>query len=1256
MACKTYAELMKEIKPLMVGESQEAVDKAVREALEMDYVERVDAYESNRGWALDTLNSVQPRINGKAPVELVDIKEYDTEFEISFRYKKDGKTGKVYKTTVGEYGGVFTFNEGVTFNGTVRELKQLYSDKDFINEGTTGYEQLDIDVMNEPEKMKDLARELAEFGTTDDWHKNELLANLDGIVDTMREAIPNMAIHLNRHAGKTGGVMNLDPANTTMHVGISEHDTRKTPLEVYVHEMYHAITAYAIKSRDAKISESLRRLREVHEHFMSDMTLEKFMAENEGLSEEYAKEILAYFNDADVGQHEFVAYAMTNKYVMNSLSKMKVAKKAEEHTDWASKLVAHVRQLFNRVVAFVRKEPKNANAYETMAFVVNELAQVNNRAHEVKREHLLQRFMRPFVAVEDGMKGFADKQAKKLAKMDIGTTGGTKFGAAKVWTKAIARSFVDEKMKRLVEQQMSFFGMKPEGTMQTVMRDMSESDDYADAVEKLGLVAQNIDQQRDYHFTAVALSLKEAFDKELSDDEMIALTSFVLDSDLSSIYEGLDLGRITEEGYAKGEIAKLEKKLAKEVDALDLNYYKVQAQGLGYFMQTGRANETQLLNAGNIAKKLNSVRRDDEVSASVIETIDKLASWHALSYTKEADLDLVSTLVDMDEKNGIDTIVAYAQGHKDKAEKSLFGLESDKYKLVKGYSKEIFDRDVDVKVGRIVDKREMEKRGFKLVKEFEVDSRFVGSEKLGMYISTTQVVQDLHRVTFRYTDKTMKGTSLTQRRMIEATDEDAGVVLDKAKSDIAKVGRDMTRQVAKTHKGEVGFVEPKEALVAVLNNKGEVADYRFMMSKADKERYLKMDRRSINVLGRMYASTYDKEMTPKFNDVVMEAVEKDMVENYVPGKLMGKNLKEYIEIKGDTGNKEIEDLWRVLPRELKAKHKDGFAVRRDMMHSLLGFRDLTVVDAWGLNMMPTGAKHVARIAENIWKEIVKIAKVDIILRVPTVLIGNITSNFMYSVMTGHSPLEIAKLQMQGVRDLNEYIGIMKQIVQLEAKVAAKKATKVDVAKIARLKGHLKSNPAHDLIDEGFYTTIIEELGLDEFKTSNRLTELVDEKLKNYGILKDGVHWLYLSERTPVFKAMNMATQYSDFVARYAQYHLMVRKGVSKTKAAKTVRDAFINYNKPNSRAVEWANQMGLIMFTKYFTRIQKAIKAGAKDHPLKMLMAILGQEWIVGDLEDITDQSMMTKDLGNIFYSPLDTLMRIINPSAVEAVQAVARV
>ena len=78
------------------------------------------------------------------------------------------------------------------------------------------------------------------------------------------------------------------------------------------------------------------------------------------------------------------------------------------------------------------------------------------------------------------------------------------------------------------------------------------------------------------------------------------------------------------------------------------------------------------------------------------------------------------------------------------------------------------------------------------------------------------------------------------------------------------------------------------------------------------------------------------------------------------------------------------------------------------------------------------------------------------------------------------------------------------------------------------------------------------------------------------MIRNGVSFALLDNRTGYFKFMSNATQYSDFVARFAQLQLYKRRGMNLKKALNKVKDEFIFYARPNSKLVEWANQVGLL--------------------------------------------------------------------------------
>jgi hypothetical protein len=105
---------------------------------------------------------------------------------------------------------------------------------------------------------------------------------------------------------------------------------------------------------------------------------------------------------------------------------------------------------------------------------------------------------------------------------------------------------------------------------------------------------------------------------------------------------------------------------------------------------------------------------------------------------------------------------------------------------------------------------------------------------------------------------------------------------------------------------------------------------------------------------------------------------------------------------------------------------------------------------------------------------------------------------------------------------------------------------------------------------------------------------------------------------------------------------------------KKVLDAFINYSNPDSKLLQYMNDMGLVMFTKFALRMQKVLKEGVRDKPLNFLLVMFAQDFVIGDVADITDTSFFTRDWLGSFKNPLDNLTHALFPTMFE-VPAMAR-
>jgi hypothetical protein len=84
-----------------------------------------------------------------------------------------------------------------------------------------------------------------------------------------------------------------------------------------------------------------------------------------------------------------------------------------------------------------------------------------------------------------------------------------------------------------------------------------------------------------------------------------------------------------------------------------------------------------------------------------------------------------------------------------------------------------------------------------------------------------------------------------------------------------------------------------------------------------------------------------------------------------------------------------------------------------------------------------------------------------------------------------------------------------------------------------------------------------------------------------------------------FQAAIQATQYGDFVARYIKFkHDTEVKGKPEAEAIHDALAFFIYYDIPQNRYLQFMNDMGPIMFTKFFLRIQSIVARMYTQNPV----------------------------------------------------------
>lgn len=1361
MACKLPHEELNEIYKVLeskhTGEKLESAKAEMKSWYESERIQsmhesesedKTSEYDNAKTLSLNTVlfdkgSEIVVNNNGKKYVEKIESIKYlkDGKIEVIAQRKKESERNKyvldngINTETGVEIVALKSANELVQrYLEREKDISGLGSENGYRSESIReDFEKQNLDLVNNPDNMVSFMKELYDIDDVkiSDEHKARLEKVVGMLAGAGKNFIPDTFVYLNKQAEKNGGFIEFSGSKKGIYIGVGGNGLNRTEMsaaEAYVHELIHAATEYAKNNSKSEVAMTILRLQALREDAMKSLKYEDFLPDNQQYSSseeiESAKKTYEYLADPEVGLSEFIAMGMTNEKMIKKLEEIKVYRdKDVAFKGFFGALYEMVDKLLRFVMSASRHERPDIKGDELLIKLTMELAKANNKAMIAKKAGIASKVGDGILFLNDSvskfLKGFQTVIPSNVKPVDYTSS---KWEKTKWLSKNLFFLLSDEKARPHLENFMSeAMGRRPEGFTQTLIRDLREKDSFQRIIESLGLESGSIDRTREHEVQIVGSLILNAFDKHPTKEEQEAMTLALLDTDISTVYEKYGIEKMKkllgDNEALMNEISDVRDRVYKSaIDKKTANYYVSQSSGLGFYMATHKGNIAQLLNARNIANKLNT-EKPIKADESIVELIDELATLEALSYTSGSQIDIALKLIEKEEV-GVRNFVALHKSFKDRARRELFeskdkdgNIVEGYFNEIKGYTKEIFDSDVTIEVAPLKSRIEMEREGFTYVETLKKHKNDGSKETMALFVNDDKLTQSYNRTALRLTDMGRKGTTLLDVRY----KGDEALSKKLAEADVRKMNHDasvLINQMMDNPILEKG--EEDGMMIPIYNKNGVGINYRYMMSKKKKRELLKQDIRAAHVMGRMEASIKDKIDTKKFNDKVIDVLVADAAQNNFMSSQYGQwNNKEYYFIGPKATNPDAMEAWRVMPTAVKdrikfeieksirseAKKKGlklrrnkkgelvvestikmdetkdpdkntvdekleaqpkwltckykGLPFRADVMYGLFGFRDASIADMKLLSGFNSTIKHWIRLVELLWKEIVRVSKVNIIIKTPQVLIGNIVSNIALCVQLGINPIDAFKLQLDGVRSLRKYLNDETELEKLKLARDSGNITGVETKRINELENNLKDNPARDLFMSGLYQSIVEDASVGDLKSSSKLTRKIDEKLENFPeFVKNGVDMLFITERTKLFKMITFATQASDFAARYALIEGLKAQGVNKTEAMNTAKDAFIIYSNPDSKLFQYMNDMGLVMFTKYFMRIQRVISKGALDHPISFLLALIGQASIM-DIDDVTDQSMFSKDLTKMFYSPMDVLTQAVYPSSVEYAEAI---
>lgn len=1212
------------------------------------------------------LNLNSPRVDGK-PIEIISGTKFE-DGKVTYKVKyPNGK--KVYSVR----------SPRVSANQVdATELGRYGSEAGVNAEITKDHKRLKDEIWRDQTAAMKLFDELAGLDSTlDEKHKTELRELLEKITDPQKQVLNEFKVYINKKAEQNSGaaVMYSGKDYLVLNVAESSHSKQHiSAAEAYVHEMVHMSVEMARKYESGPLANVISDLNKLYEQAAKEVKIRDLVVDG---NMKQAERLWDYMFNNEDGISEFIAYGLTHKKLKEKLASIEVKTKDNKKPETIlQRITAGIVKLWDTIRSLASKNPESMHADERLAKLVADMWEHNNTSIE---EATLYAKMKAKAEqarqyVDDKLINLGTKSVDVLSKVYDKTVDVTKdvpgLGSAVRFvgtTAAFVSPFTDKvtteviaKVAREMELKFEDMGLgrlfRQEGSVQKILNYWRRDDNEVTWIEKLGLISQNIDRHRTNVIAGIGGELQAALEGT-SENEQRMLTEVLLDLDTRVLFEHYKYDEVKEmikdEAKLNTAIEKETKKLRSLVKTdMVYNYYKAQSKGLGHYLATHVSGSSLNRSAKHIVDMRGTgqselAKKDPLVNKNrqeVVKTVDRLATLEGLAKTNKASRDRVATLMDT-HKTGIESITAFHNTYV--LLNADYKRENEIYTpTVKGEVKDLKAGWVDyiVAPNKPDDIEAMKKRGFRYKGETAVRG-------MGMYTTMTAGMQKFEKGAAAKInpDKELHNVMGAETFL----QEDVSIGHKQGKKKVTNIHDMAIKDIKKQMLG--ASMPVMDGYIAMMEG-NYVTNYGISAEKDAYAEAVKQDRKSPVLLAKMLGEIQEKKEAIAINRVVLKEILKDMNANYRRGGegFGAKNKREYIEIGVDAkpdgeGAKEYSDsIWRDMPHSIKAeilkkpKGQRFIAVRRDMAAAYFGrrapsvlnikvpFKNATIAQIANRNGYEYIVEYL-KLAGDIWEEMVKILKIDTVIKTPKVLIDNIVSNIYLQSVLGQMPWDAIKGQIEMFKAAKEYLGMEREKLQLDIKIKSGKATREDKARMKRLIGMMKSSPVYDTVQAGMFTGIIDEVSLGGLQSSSRSEELV----KKYTgwvpeIVKDVGSALYISKDTWMFESLRMVLQYSDFVMRTSRYHYLVSQGTNKDVALKMVTDEAVNYNRDLGSSMQWLKSMGFWQFFHYFFGANKSIFEKLRTRPSAVLLMEMSS------ISNPTDAAFWHKNFGATMYGPAD--------------------
>ena len=825
-----------------------------------------------------------------------------------------------------------------------------------------------------------------------------------------------------------------------------------------------------------------------------------------------------------------------------------------------------------------------------------------------------------------------------------------------------------EELERIIDEIQNIRNESNKGQQTELDRILSEirgGDDASIPAFRLLRQSSKLEQNRRTAVREVGSQVINSFadGQNFSEAQKGALTATLVRTDLAALVNTFSMGEITElinnDLQREQEIGRLEQQLAQFGNkSRDGNYYIKQSKNLGYHMATGKtAGPNLMLNANNIARQYNT-KRTQPVSEQQVEQvkpiIDQLTSLYALRYTPVQSKTLARDITlnennRADQNNGVEFTLKLHKAMQEQSKEALFdGVETH---MRKGYNKDLYNPYREVIVTDELEGQRLKAMGYLERERVQKDKTDPHEQPKRVYVRSDAQNDSFASGIIKAGEQGQRGQ--TVQGNIEVF-EDTGIISQNRLEVLSNINAERQSETNKMFDNDPSYdpaqnIEPRMA--PVLNEEGEIANFRYMMTENDKDALLDRDNDLDSVLGTSAGDLINKIGSSEVNRAAIETLFDQHQNEFT------KRPESFMEVGPKAKTEEGRQAWARLNRETRKKvrevwGRDSMMVRKDRMNMVFGYQkfqlrdtveaedraQLSQVQQWIAGFAETlfGDEAAFRLgkAEDVWQGLVSETKDAVVIKNMATLVSNTISNATQLWWMGVPANNVVKDQLDTYRETLAYERDRKELEQLQRMNAAEylgDQEKVDVdSRIVELRDALEKSPVNKFFEEGFFQQTIDDVSV--FEESTKHQPLLERKTNEAmqflpeGARKTGKA-LYMAHDTPLYQLMNQGTVMSDFVSRVTLHKHMTQNAdqpMSDRQAIQLASEAFVNFDVPTSKRLQYMNDMGALWFTKYYLRIQKVIAFNAGRNPGRGL-ALAGFGSALLGMPTIQDTSILAR-------------------------------